>query len=129
MTNQICFYNLQSKAFPKISSSIILPRASTSSVSFNFLHQNFLHVSYLPICATCPAHLILVPLIIVIIRGEDHKLRISSLCTSLQPPASWSNYSLQDSPNTIDLCSTPRCETAISIWFRKWIGSGLSLTR
>jgi hypothetical protein len=40
-----------------------------------------------PTRATCPAHFILIDLITLIIFGEVHKLRSSSLCRLLQPPA------------------------------------------
>jgi hypothetical protein len=62
---------------PKIHFNIIHSPPSWSSkrsLSFWFSHDNLHGVLFSPIRAICPAHLILLDLIIVIIFGEEYKL-------------------------------------------------------
>jgi hypothetical protein len=49
------------------------------SLSVRFPHQNPIHASLLPICATCPGHLILLDFITRTILGEEYRSWSSSL--------------------------------------------------
>jgi len=79
--------------FPKVHSNIILPstpRYSKWAVPLTFPNQNIVCISHIsPIRATCPARLILLYLITVMISGEAYKLWSSSLCSLLQPRSSF----------------------------------------
>jgi len=75
--------------FLKIHLNIILPFTLGSpklSPFFRFPRQNHVYSPTLPICATCPAHLILLYLITRPILGDEYISLSASLCSFLHSP-------------------------------------------
>jgi len=59
------------------------PGSSKWSLSLKFPHQSPLYISHLPICTTCPTHLILLDFITRTILDEQYRSLSSSLCSFL----------------------------------------------
>jgi len=88
--SQMHLVHTSQPCFPKIYSTITLPSMPTSykwSFSYRFSTKILYAFLISPIHATCPAHPILLHLIVLIMFGEAFKLWSSLLCSLLQPPA------------------------------------------
>jgi hypothetical protein len=78
--------------FSMIHLNIILSHMSWSSylsLSFCLSHQNPVCIPLFSMRAPCPAHLVLLDLIIVIIFGEGQNSRSSTMCSFHEHPINW----------------------------------------
>jgi hypothetical protein len=70
-------------------------------------HTNILHAFLFSLIhTTCPVHLILLDLIIIIIAVEEYKLRSSSLCSFRLPPVTSSLFCPNILLNILTVCSS-----------------------
>jgi hypothetical protein len=95
------------------STVISTPSSYQWSLAFRLSNQNSLLISFLP--HIFPAHLIFLNLIILIF-GEDYRLRISSVCSFLQPPVTSSLLGpniLLTHPHAVFF---PYCDSPVSFW-------------
>jgi hypothetical protein len=95
----------------------------TSWSSFCLSHQYSICIPILPIRATCPTHLTLFDLIILLILSKEYKLWSSSYCSFLQPPTTSSlsgpNILLSTLfSNTLSLCPSLNVRDQVSLPYR-----------
>jgi hypothetical protein len=96
LSNIISVYTVQPYVYETFFSHLLLDLPSGLFHS-GFPTNNLHSLVSSPIRATCPAHLILLDLTILITLGEEYKLWSSSLCSFLQPPVSSSLYYISQS--------------------------------
>ena len=118
--------------FLKIHLSIMLPSmlgSSKWSLSFSFPHHNPVYASPLPICPTCPTHLIL-NFITRTILGEEYRSLSSSLCSSLHSLVTLSYFGPNILLNTLSLHSSlivSYHSLLTTIWIFWWWNNVLSI--
>ena len=103
--------------FLKIHFNIILPSLPGSpnwSLTLRFPNQNPVYVPFLPVCATCPAHLILLDFITWTILGEEYRSLSSSLCSFLHSPVTLSLLGPNILLNTLCLRSSLNVSDQVS---------------
>jgi hypothetical protein len=73
-----------------------------------FSMLSFIYSHPVSICATCPANLILIDVIILVTIDEEYKLRSSSLCDMIKPPVTSSPVYTSTPVSRSQTCSVRR---------------------
>jgi hypothetical protein len=99
-----------------------MPRSFDCSLTFRLFNQNFVCTAYLLVCATCPAHHILLGLMILIISDEQYKLQRSSYIFFSLPSHHPSSVQIILSTlfsNTLNLCPSLKVGDQFSNPYKK----------